>query len=241
MPAFLNLEGLVLTTEQGKWKRIAEGVARDVIGPNAEEVDRSGRFPKENICALGKAGLLGLLVPKEYGGGGQTIVTSVVVTEALAKACAATAMSYHMHQTTIPLMCATATPEQVERFIAPIVRGERLGAFAMTEPGSGNKIWHMDSFARRRPTAGPCGARRLPDRSPRGAPSRTPRDPRLSCPRRGRRRRSGEPRGRTGACALEPPDQGRDATPHARCSSTENPWSAASSRILRRCGAVSLP
>src|SRR5436309_845380 len=149
MPAFLNLEGLALTTEQGKWKRIAEGVARDVIGPNAEEVDRSGRFPKDNMCALGKAGLLGLLVPKEYGGAGQNIVTSVVVTEALAKSCAATAMSYHMHQTTIPLMCATATPEQVERFIAPIVRGERLGAFAMTEPGSGNKIWHMDSFARR--------------------------------------------------------------------------------------------
>jgi alkylation response protein AidB-like acyl-CoA dehydrogenase len=149
MPAFLNLEGLALTTEQGRWKRAAEKVARDLIGPNAEEIDRNGRFPKENICALGKAGLLGLLVPKEYGGPGENLVTSVVVTETLARACGATALSYHMHQTTIPLMCATATPDQVERLIAPIVRGERLGAFAMSEPGSGNKIWHMDSFARR--------------------------------------------------------------------------------------------
>ena len=149
MGAFLNLEGLSLTTEQGKWKRIAEGVGRDVIGPNAEMIDRDGRFPKENLRALGKAGLLGLLVPKEHGGAGQNIVTSVVVTEALAKSCAATAMSYHMHQTTIPMLCAMASPEQLERFICPIVRGDWFGAFAMTEPGSGNKIWHMDSFARR--------------------------------------------------------------------------------------------
>jgi len=147
MPAFLNLEGLALTTAQGKWKRIAENVARDVIRPNAEQVDRDGHFPCENIKALGEAGLLGLLVPQEYGGAGESIVTAVLVTEAIAKACAATAMSYHMHQTTIPLMCATANEKQVSEFIAPIVRGERLGAFAMTEPGSGNKIWHMDSYA----------------------------------------------------------------------------------------------
>jgi len=148
MPSFLNLDGLALTTEQGKWKRTAERVARDVIKPNAEQVDREARFPTENIRALGEAGLLGLLVPKEYGGAGETFVTAVVVTEAIAKACAATAMSYHMHQTTIPLMCAAANDEQVKRLISPIAKGEWLGAFAMTEPGSGNKIWHMDSYAR---------------------------------------------------------------------------------------------
>ena len=70
-----------------------------------------------------------------------------MVTEAIAKGCAATAMAYHMHQTTIPVMCAMAAPEQIEPIIAPIGRSEWLGAFAMSEPGSGNKIWHMDSFA----------------------------------------------------------------------------------------------
>jgi alkylation response protein AidB-like acyl-CoA dehydrogenase len=149
MGAFLNLEGLALTTEQGAWKRVAEKVGREVIAPNAADVDRNGVFPTENMKAIGKAGLLSLLVPKEYGGAGESTVTSVIVTEALAKSCAATAMSYHMHQTTIPLLCRVATPEQVGALIAPIVRGERFGAFAMSEPGSGNKIWHMDSFARR--------------------------------------------------------------------------------------------
>jgi alkylation response protein AidB-like acyl-CoA dehydrogenase len=149
MPSFLNLDGLALKTDQGKWKRTAEAVARDVLRPNAEKVDREGCFPVENIRALGKAGLLGLLVPKELGGPGGNIVTAVVVTEAIAKGCAATAMAYHMHQTTVPTMCAAAMPNQVDKFIAPIVRGEWLGAFAMSEPGSGNKIWHMDSYARR--------------------------------------------------------------------------------------------
>jgi alkylation response protein AidB-like acyl-CoA dehydrogenase len=148
MPTFLHLDGLALTTSQGKWKRAAEAVARDVLRPNAAQVDRDGSFPMENLRALGKAGLLGLLVPKEYGGAGEGLVTMAVVTEAIANACAATAMAFHMHQTTIPLICAAATPEQVKEFVGPVVRGEKFGAFAMTEPGSGNKIWHMDSCAR---------------------------------------------------------------------------------------------
>ena len=65
MARFLNLDGLALNTEQGKWKRTAEAVARDTIRPNAERIDREGCFPVENIRALGEAGLLGLLVPKE--------------------------------------------------------------------------------------------------------------------------------------------------------------------------------
>jgi alkylation response protein AidB-like acyl-CoA dehydrogenase len=144
---FLKLDGLALNTSQGKWKRAAEAVARDVLRPNADRVDREAVFPRENIKALADAGLLGLLVDKEFGGPGESILTAVVVTEAIAKGCAATAMAYHMHQTTIPVMCAMATPEQAEAYITPIARDQLLGAFAMSEPGSGNKIWHMDSYA----------------------------------------------------------------------------------------------
>lgn len=147
MGNFLNLEGLALNLEQGKWKRTAEAVARRVLAPNAAEVDRTGRFPTENITALKEAGLLGLLAEKKNGGGGESILTAVMVTEALAKGCAATAMAYHMHQTTVPVMSALATPEQNEGFMSRLGRSECLGAFAMSEPGSGNKIWHMDSFA----------------------------------------------------------------------------------------------
>jgi alkylation response protein AidB-like acyl-CoA dehydrogenase len=147
MPGFLNLEGLALSTDQGRWRRAAQAVAHDVLAPNAPRVDRDGVFPAENVKALGKAGLLGLLVPKEHGGGGEGVLTAVMVTEQLGKACASTAMAYHMHQTTIPLLVACATAEQGSCYLRRIATEPWLGAFAMSEAGSGNRIWHMDSFA----------------------------------------------------------------------------------------------
>jgi alkylation response protein AidB-like acyl-CoA dehydrogenase len=56
-------------------------------------------------------------------------------------------MCYAMHQSTVPLMCALVDEKQIDAYIGPLVRGEKLGGFAMSEPGSGNRIWHMDSFA----------------------------------------------------------------------------------------------
>lgn len=147
MPNALNLDGIALTRDQGRWRRQAETLAAEVLKPNVEEVDRSGEFPARNIEALKRSGLLSLVVPAAMGGGGGDIVTAMLVTEALAKGCVSTAMIYTMHQSTLPLLCALATEEQVGAFVAPITRGERLGAFAMSEPGSGNRIWHMDSCA----------------------------------------------------------------------------------------------
>lgn len=147
MPNALNLDGIALTRDQGRWRRRAEKFAEDVLRPAAEEVDRSGEFPNANIEALKQSGLLSLILPAEIGGGGESILTAMLVTEALAKGCASTAMIYTMHQSTLMLMAALATDEQTEQFLKPIARGELLGAFAMSEPGSGNRIWHMDSFA----------------------------------------------------------------------------------------------
>lgn len=147
MPGFLNLEGLALTTDQGRWRRAAQAVASNVLAVNAPQTDRDGVFPKENVRALGDAGLLSILVPKEQGGGGEGVLTAVMVTEQLAKACASTAMVYHMHQTTIPLLVACATPEQSDCYLRGIATNKWLGAFAMSEAGSGNRIWHMDSVA----------------------------------------------------------------------------------------------
>jgi len=147
MPNALNLDGIALTREQGRWRRVAEKLATDVLRPNAAETDRSGSFPVANIAALKASGLLGLLIPTTMGGGGGDVLTAMLVTEALAKGCISTAMIYTMHQSTLPLMCALADDAQVARFLGPIARGELFGAFAMSEPGSGNRIWHMDSHA----------------------------------------------------------------------------------------------
>jgi alkylation response protein AidB-like acyl-CoA dehydrogenase len=147
MPNALNLEGIALTKDQGQWRRTAEEVAADVLAKHAADVDRTGEFPHEGITALREAKILGLMVPEEMGGPGGSIVTGMLVTEALAKGCTSTAMCYAMHQSTIPLMSVLADDEQQGLFIDRILEGEWLGAFAMSEPGSGNRIWHMDSYA----------------------------------------------------------------------------------------------
>lgn len=147
MPNALNLSGIAITVEQGKWKRLANRLAREVLAPGAAQVDQESRFPRENLKALGEAGLMGLPVPKDLGGPGGNILTTTFVVEELAHGCASTAMCYTMHTSAVPLIAALVDDGQKEKFLAPIIRGDILLSVAMTEPGSGNRLWHMDSYA----------------------------------------------------------------------------------------------
>ncbi len=143
----LNLTGLALTVAQGSWKRTAQRLAEEQLGPRAECIDREGRFPRENLDAIAHAGLMALPVSKDLGGPGGDILTTTFVVEELARACASTAMCYTMHISAVPLIAALVDDGQRERFLEPIIRGELLLSVAMTEPGSGNRLWHMDSYA----------------------------------------------------------------------------------------------
>jgi alkylation response protein AidB-like acyl-CoA dehydrogenase len=145
----LNLAGIALTIEQGKWKRLANQLAREVLAPDAAKVDRDGLFPTAGIKALREANLMGLTVAEELGGPAENIMTTALVIEELAQGCASTAMCYTMHMSTVPVIAALTkdNPEQAEKFLTPIIRGERLNSLAMSEPGSGNRLWHMDSYA----------------------------------------------------------------------------------------------
>lgn len=147
MPIGLNLSGIALTTDQGRWKRLARKLATDVLAPTAAATDRDGTFPLENMRAIGRAGLNALPVSKELGGPGETILTTVMVLEELAQGCASTAMAYCMHMSAVPLIASLVRDAQVEQILGPIVRGEHFGSLAMSEPGSGNRLWHMDSYA----------------------------------------------------------------------------------------------
>ncbi|HEX5726808.1 MAG TPA: acyl-CoA dehydrogenase family protein [Longimicrobiaceae bacterium] len=148
MPNALNLSGIALTTNQGHWKRKAKKFAQEVLAPTAAQTDASGEFPKENLRKLGQAGFLSLVVPKEMGGAGEGILTAAMVLEELAQGCTSSTMAVAMHFSALPLMVALVEgDEQREKIIAPVVRGEAFGSFAMSEPGSGNRLWHTDSHA----------------------------------------------------------------------------------------------
>jgi alkylation response protein AidB-like acyl-CoA dehydrogenase len=127
----------------------ARAAAREILAPHAEAVDRDGLIARETFAALGKAGFMGMAVPERKGGAGGDVLAVALVIEEFAKVCASTAMSFHMHLSTVPLVAALVSEEQHERLLGPILRGEWLGAIAMSEPGSGSRVWHTESCAQR--------------------------------------------------------------------------------------------
>ncbi len=115
----------------------ARAIAAEVLAPRATHHDTTGEFPTQAVEALGSAGLLGLLVPREYGGAEASYETFIEVVGVLAQACASTAMIFVMHHCQYAMVVDHGTAQQKEAFLPPIARGEQLVASATTEPETG--------------------------------------------------------------------------------------------------------
>jgi isovaleryl-CoA dehydrogenase len=124
-------------------------VADESIAPHADDVDARGRFPREAVDALAEAGLLGLTIPVEYGGMGQSIRVACAALDEIAQRCASTAMIYLMH--VCGCSCYIARPQAVEETLRRVARGEHLSTLAWSEKGSRSHFWHR-SIRRRRTT-----------------------------------------------------------------------------------------
>lgn len=116
---------------------LAREVADEVAAPLAKTIDEEGRWPAEAMRALLDARLGGLVVPQDARGLGQGLFALTRVCEELAKACGATAICYGMHSVAAAVIAAKATPDQRERFLEPIARGEHLTTLALSEAGTG--------------------------------------------------------------------------------------------------------
>ncbi|HNT05963.1 MAG TPA: acyl-CoA dehydrogenase [Anaerolineae bacterium] len=129
---------LKFTEEQEMIRKMVRDFAQKEVAPIAAEIDDKGIVPFENIKKMGELGLLGLTVPEKYDGGGADTVSYVIAIEELAKACASTAIVMAVQNS---LVCAGlekfGTEEQKEKYLRPLARGEKIGAFALTEPGAG--------------------------------------------------------------------------------------------------------
>jgi alkylation response protein AidB-like acyl-CoA dehydrogenase len=128
-----------LTAEQREIQALARDFARDEVEPYAAAWDRDHGFPRELLARLGGLGLLGICVPEEHAGGGADFLSYVLVIEELSRADAGLGVTVAVHTSacTLPIL-AFGTPEQRERFVPPLARGEAIGAFALTESGSGS-------------------------------------------------------------------------------------------------------
>ena len=139
-----------LTEEQLEIQQMVRKFAENELAPIAAAIDQESRFPAETFEKMGKLGLLGLLIPEEYGGVGQGILTFCVAMEEIAYACASTALSYLAHS----VLCAhnlscNGSEDQKRRYLPDLASGKKLGAIAMTEPGAGSDVLSIETFAER--------------------------------------------------------------------------------------------
>jgi len=113
--------------------------ARERVRPRAAEIDRTGEFPWDLVRAMAGMGLMGVCLPEQYGGAGQSYSLFAMIVEEICAACASTGLILDV---TVSL-CAEAilafgTDDQKRKYLEPLARGEVLGALAITEPGAGS-------------------------------------------------------------------------------------------------------
>ena len=130
---------MIFEKEHELVRQLAKEFAENEIKPTAEEVDETGGFPMEIYQKMAKAGFLGIKIPKAYGGSGGDHRSYAIVMEELAKASGVSTIwisSPNSLQST-PIL-RDGTEEQKEQYLRPMVTGEKLFAFGLTEPGAGS-------------------------------------------------------------------------------------------------------
>ena len=137
-----------LSADQREIQRLTRELAEAEIAPHASSWDREHRFPQELFPKLAALGLMGVCVPEEYGGAGSDFLSYVLVLEELSRADAGGGVTVAVHTSaaTLPIV-AFGSNEQKARFVPPLARGERIGAFALTESGSGSDAGSLRTTA----------------------------------------------------------------------------------------------
>ena len=139
-----------LPPEHASFRDAVRELAQSVALPVAAEVDRDHRFPEEAVRAAAEAGLMGVLIPREYGGAGLDALAFTLCIDELAQACASTSVIIDVHTSvgSEPILLF-GTDEQKRRWLPRLASGELLGAFALTEPAAGSDAASLQTSARR--------------------------------------------------------------------------------------------
>ena len=128
----------MLRKEHEMARTLFKEFAEKEVKPLAQEVDETEEFPRETVAKMAKNGFLGIPIPKEYGGQGCDPLTYVMCVEELSKVCGTTGVIVSAHTSLCcdPIM-TFGTEEQKQKYLVPLAKGEKLGAFGLTEPGAG--------------------------------------------------------------------------------------------------------
>jgi len=127
-----------LTEEQKLLKKLYKEFTVNEVEPIAAEIDEEERFPAETVEKMKNNGMLGIPFPKKYGGQGGDILAYIMLVEELSKACGTTGVVLSAHTS---LCCGPiyefGTEDQKQKYLVPLAKGEKLGAFGLTEANAG--------------------------------------------------------------------------------------------------------
>lgn len=128
-----------LTEEQQMFQKMFSDFAANEVAPLAEETDHQEKPPLELLKKAAMQGFLGALIPEDYGGVGLDTVSYCMMLEELAKACTSTAMTISVHNgLAAKTILDNGNDGQKEKYLGPMAMGEKIGAFALTEPAAGS-------------------------------------------------------------------------------------------------------
>jgi len=122
-------------------------IADKELRPAAAAAEHDGRFPREEFRLLGRSGLLGLPYPEDLGGGGQPYETYLQVVEELASAWLTIGLGLSVHVLSCFALATAGTAEQQQRWLPDMLGGDLLGAYCLSEPGSGSDAAAMRTTA----------------------------------------------------------------------------------------------
>jgi acyl-CoA dehydrogenase len=137
-----------LTDDQEMFRKMISDIAKKEFSERAKEIDKTHRFPHENVEILRDCGFMGLTIPEEWGGAGMDYTCYSIAVEEISKICASTGtiFSAHLSLCTVPIE-HFGNDEQKEKFLRPLATGVKLGAFALSEPGNGSDAAAMHTHA----------------------------------------------------------------------------------------------
>lgn len=139
---------LELNDQQKMIQKMVREFAEKEVAPIAAELDEKAEYPTKTLQKMAKLGLLGIIIPTEYGGAGLDTISYALVIEEISRKCASTGVvsSVHNSLTAWPIM-KYGTEQQKKKYLPILAKGEKIGAFAGTEPNAGSDLGAMQTTA----------------------------------------------------------------------------------------------